>query len=692
MVNRSKKKNYLYRTFEKKLKVKPFFSIVPKSINNRLYNPEINNNHFEIKNFNRSTSYTYPSFIIKKSFEAILDDNTTIPPDTMGAVGNGYVITMLNNEIKIQDTYGKSYGKVPLEDFWDDVSYDISDPNIIFDFFTKRWIAIAVADYETPFSKILVAISKTSNPLQYWDKFYFYTNDSGTSFADYPRVGLNSKWIAITAKMFSLDGNYYIGSKVWVLDIKNYIENNELEYKEFPVDFDNISGTLVPAVTYDAGEANLYIVDDDNYHDSLGYPLIQLSEITGFAYNPQLKPVPDTNGPYPGTGLFYPHINFSYKLIKAYQKGTTELIDTDDPNIINSVFINGKLWFTHSGGLPATGTPNRTAVFWYEVDPKLLDITGDPIVQSGVVDPGVGGCVFFPSIAVNKYNDVVIGFSRSDNTRYAEAAFVSRSSWDPPGTMSEIKTIKEGEAPYRKQAAPEEMESGLTGGIRWGDYSATVIDPSDNTTFWTIQEYAATPFSSGTPNDDRWGTWWAEITPLFSDIHGQYSWAEQSIIDIYTHHITTGYPDGTFKPGNYVTRGQMAAFIARAMKLNIPDKCVNPPFNDVPVNEWYCPYVEAIKDAGVTQGTSNGYYDPEGYVTRAQMAAFLSKALDLDTHPCTSKPFSDVSTDTWYCSYVQAIKDAHITTGYSDGTYRPYNYVTRAEMAVFLERAFLNNR
>ena len=175
----------------------------------------------------------------------------------------------------------------------------------------------------------------------------------------------------------------------------------------------------------------------------------------------------------------------------------------------------------------------------------------------------------------------------------------------------------------------------------------------------------------------------------FSDLTNDYSWAKQSIIDIYTHHITTGYPDGTFKPGNNVTRAQMAAFIARAMKLNVYNQCVNPPFNDVSTNKWFCPYIEAIKDAGVTQGTSNGYYDPEGYVTRAQMAAFLSKALALNTQTCTSKPFSDVPTDAWYCPYIQAIKDAQLTTGYSDGTYKPDRYVTRAEMAVFLERGFL---
>ncbi len=175
---------------------------------------------------------------------------------------------------------------------------------------------------------------------------------------------------------------------------------------------------------------------------------------------------------------------------------------------------------------------------------------------------------------------------------------------------------------------------------------------------------------------------------VFSDVSSN-DWFYDSVMDIYADNITTGYPDGTFKPGNYVTRAQMAAFLARAMKINIKAHCANPPFKDVSTNEWYCPYVDAIKIAEVTQGVGGGYYNPEGYVTRAQMAAFLSKALDLDTHPCKSKPFSDVPTSAWYCPYVQAIKEVHLTTGYPDGTYKPDNYVSRAEMAVFLERGFL---
>ena len=177
-------------------------------------------------------------------------------------------------------------------------------------------------------------------------------------------------------------------------------------------------------------------------------------------------------------------------------------------------------------------------------------------------------------------------------------------------------------------------------------------------------------------------------SPIFSDISPTY-WFYTYVQDIAKAGITTGYPDGTYRPSALVTRAQMAAFISRALKLNIPDECSSSPFYDIGTNTWYCPYVKAIKDAGVTTGYPDGSYKPDGYVTRAEMAAFLVKALHLNKQPCTTKPFVDVPTDAWYCPYVQAIKDAGITKGYPDGTYRPNEAVTRAIMAAFIDKAFL---
>lgn len=65
--------------------------------------------------------------------------------------------------------------------------------------------------------------------------------------------------------------------------------------------------------------------------------------------------------------------------------------------------------------------------------------------------------------------------------------------------MSPIELLKAGEDVYEKDFG--------SGRVRWGDYSATVVDPLDDLTFWTIQEYAETDVG-GTASDDRWGTWW----------------------------------------------------------------------------------------------------------------------------------------------------------------------------------------
>jgi len=73
-----------------------------------------------------------------------------------------------------------------------------------------------------------------------------------------------------------------------------------------------------------------------------------------------------------------------------------------------------------------------------------------------------------------------------------------------------VSLLKTGEAPYYKTGQTMGIPGGGTDN-RWGDYSATVVDPTDNVTFWTLQEYAQTP-DPGT-GASRWGTWWGTFHP-----------------------------------------------------------------------------------------------------------------------------------------------------------------------------------
>lgn len=109
----------------------------------------------------------------------------------------------------------------------------------------------------------------------------------------------------------------------------------------------------------------------------------------------------------------------------------------------------------------------------------------------------------------------------------------------------------------------------------------------------------------------------------------------------------------------------------------------------------------AIYDAGITTGClqddpgtpeNERKYCPEDYVSREQMAAFIVRAVEGEPplNYCDSGTlFPDVTPDMWSRRYIKRLKELDITTGYKDGTYGPYDLVTRAQMAAFLSRAFL---
>jgi hypothetical protein len=101
---------------------------------------------------------------------------------------------------------------------------------------------------------------------------------------------------------------------------------------------------------------------------------------------------------------------------------------------------------------------------------------------------------------VNKNHDAVVGYTIFSTTAYATAAYSFRAGTDPLGTLQAPAILKAGEASYFKDFG--------TGENRWGDFSATVVDPNNDLDIWTIQEYAAAPKA----NVSQWGVWWGMIS------------------------------------------------------------------------------------------------------------------------------------------------------------------------------------
>jgi hypothetical protein len=172
---------------------------------------------------------------------------------------------------------------------------------------------------------------------------------------------------------------------------------------------------------------------------------------------------------------------------------------------------------------------------------------------------------------------------------------------------------------------------------------------------------------------------------------------------IYTAGITTGCSqdnpgipenEAGYCPDDFVTREQMAVFITRAMGKVPPDGYCGTadPFSDVGFDRWSCKYIWRLAELRITTGYGDGKFGPEDSVKREQMAVFLTKALAVvppDGYCGTINPFTDVFFNRWSCKYVKNLAELGITTGYGDGRFGPDDYVTRAQMAVFLSRAFL---
>ena len=176
------------------------------------------------------------------------------------------------------------------------------------------------------------------------------------------------------------------------------------------------------------------------------------------------------------------------------------------------------------------------------------------------------------------------------------------------------------------------------------------------------------------------------ITSTFSDVLPNH-WAFQYINEIFNAGLTTGYPDGTYRPENPVTRAEMAVFLLNALGISPGPLPGVPSFSDID-GHWAEIYIEELYDQNITGGYPDGTYRPENRVTRAEMAVFLLNAIGVVPPTIDgSHEFNDIEGH-WAEAFIEELYDQGITGGYPDGTYRPENRVTRAEMAVFLVSAF----
>ncbi len=186
------------------------------------------------------------------------------------------------------------------------------------------------------------------------------------------------------------------------------------------------------------------------------------------------------------------------------------------------------------------------------------------------------------------------------------------------------------------------------------------------------------------------------IPATFADVTTTY-WAWDYIERLYDAGITGGCstnPALIYCPEKPVTRAQMAIFIERGMNGSAftPPPASGTVFGDVAASYWAAAWVEQLAADSITGGCGNGNYCPDNPVTRAQMAVFLLKAMHGSSYlpPAVGADsgFADVPSSYWAAAWIKQLAAEGITGGCGTGNYCPDRPVTRAQMAVFLVKAF----
>jgi hypothetical protein len=252
----------------------------------------------------------------------------------------------------------------------------------------------------------LIATSMTSDPMGSWN-FRKYQVQS-TGLGDHPVLGFNKNWIVLTINIIGHPGH----SQIYVFDKQSLYASNG----PAPTVFTNAGPGLgiCPVTSYDTNATNMFLVQDYNGSTTnlgntnlMGY--VRLFELRGSVAAPDLitnLPLVATSQTWTNAGGSFDDDNF------APQLGTSQKLHTFDSRFASAVYRNGSIWCTHTIFLPAID-PTRSSIQWWQIR------TNGVVVQRGLIDDS-GGTNFyaFPSIGVNRFQDVLIGYSRFSSNQY----------------------------------------------------------------------------------------------------------------------------------------------------------------------------------------------------------------------------------------------------------------------------------
>ncbi len=441
---------------------------------------------------------------------ATLADASGFPPDSMGAAGPTQYIVAINGRIR---SFNKTIGladnvlNVDTDVFFASVmtpGYPVpsqnftTDPRIRYDRLSDRWFItmLDVPGGATALpNRIMVAVSSgsTITSSSNFTFFQFRHDQVGTTpnidtdnFADYDTLGIDANALYIGVNIFDPLGSF-VSTTGFVVRKNSILGTGPIVVTAFR--------ELVSTVTSEGpftpqGVDNFDPAATEGYFIGISYLYfgeLILRKVSNPGATPSISDniivtVPDTYLPLP-----VPQLGSSSDL-----DGIDDRLFAAQYRIINEV---GSLWTAHNIAVDSTGVATsdlltgRNGSRWYE----LRDIDTTPsLFQSGTIfDSADTNPRFYwiPSIMVSGQGHAALGFSTAGADEHANAATVGRLADDALGTTQTPELYTNSSTVYNPndQSSPH----------RWGDYSYTSLDPSDDMTMWTIQEFCNAKNSYG---------------------------------------------------------------------------------------------------------------------------------------------------------------------------------------------------
>jgi plastocyanin len=172
---------------------------------------------------------------------------------------------------------------------------------------------------------------------------------------------------------------------------------------------------------------------------------------------------------------------------------------------------------------------------------------------------------------------------------------------------------------------------------------------------------------------------------MFNDVFpGDYFYA--AVNWLASRGIISGYADGTFHPYNNTTRGQVTKIVVLSEGWTLANPA-QPAFSDVPATHAFYRYVETAVQHGIISGYSDGTFRPGNNVTRGQLAKIVVLGRGWTLLNPTQPTFSDVYSDNAFFRHIETAVQRGIISGYGDATFRPGNNATRGQLSKIIYNA-----